>query len=116
MFPMEVKWLSKEVFMFILHHEADLHNVFEKRPWSIRGGHLVIKKWSSNLTWQVVDFSSSTVWVQIHGLPALWQTEENLRKIGSKIGSVSEVDLISDPGGAWRKFIRVRVDVDWFKI
>ena len=46
---------------------------------------------------------------------ALWKTEENLRKIGSKGGLVSEVDLISDLGGAWRRFIKVRVDVDTSK-
>nr|POE99712.1 hypothetical protein CFP56_36054 [Quercus suber] len=112
---MEVKWLSKEVFMFIFHHEANLHKVFEKRPWSIRGRHLVIKKWSSDLTWQEVDFLSSSIWVQIHGLLALWKIEENLRKIGCKVGLVSEVDLVDDPGGAWRRFIRVRVDVDTSK-
>lgn len=62
-----------------------------------------------------MDFSSSSVWVQIHGLLALWKTEENLRKIDSKVGSVSEVDLVGDPGGAWRRFIRARVDVDTSK-
>nr|POF00521.1 hypothetical protein CFP56_40350 [Quercus suber] len=32
--------------------------------------------------------------VQIHGLPMLWRTEEDLRKIEAKVGSVLEVDLI----------------------
>ena len=111
-FLMEVKRLSKEVFMFIFHHEADLHKVFMKRPWSIRGGHLVIKRWSSDQTWQEVDFSTSSIWVQIHGLSMLWRTKENLRKIGAKVGSVLEVDLIGDANGLWKKFLRARVEVD----
>ena len=111
-FPMEVKRVSKEIFMFTFDHEVDFHNVFGTRPWSIRGGHMILKRWSSDLTWQEVDFSTSTIWVQIHGLPSLWQTEENLRKIGSKMGSVIEMDLIGDPGGGWRKFFRIRVEVD----
>ena len=111
-YPMETKRLSKEVFMFIFHHEVDLHKVYTRRPWSIRGGHLVLKKWSPDLTWQEVDFSTSLVWVQVHGLPPLWKTEDNLRKIGSRVGSVLEVDLTGEPGGAWKKFIRIRVEVD----
>lgn len=42
----------------------------------------------------------------------LWKTEGNIRKIGSKIRSVNEMDLICEAGGAWRRFIRVRVEVD----
>ena len=98
--------------MFTFHHEVDFHKVFKTRPWSIRGGHMILKRWSSDLTWQEVDFSTSTIWVQIHGLPSLWQMEENLRKIGSKMGSVIEMDLIGDPGGGWRKFFRIKVEVD----
>ena len=73
---------------------------------------MVLKRWSPDLTWQEVEFSSSTIWVQVHGLPTLWRTEENLRKVGSKVGFVLDVDLIGDAGGAWRTFIRVRVEVD----
>ena len=111
-FPMEVKRLSKEVFMFIFHHEVDLHKVYSRRPWSIRGGHLVLKRWSPKLTWQEVDFSTSSIWVQVHGLPPLWRTEDNLKRIGSRVGSVLEVDLTGESGGAWSKFIRLRVEVD----
>lgn len=61
-------------------------------------------------TWQEVDFSS-TFWVQVHGLPALWNTEDNLRKIGSRLGTVIELDLVGDSGGAWKKIVRIRVDI-----
>ena len=111
-FPMGVKKLSQNIFMFSFSHEADLHKVYNKRPWSIRGGHLILKQWSSDLTWQEVEFSSSALWIQIHGLPSLWRTEENIKKIGSKAGSVIDVDLIGDPGGAWKKFIKVRAEVN----
>ena len=111
-FPMEIKRLSKKVFMFSFHHEVDLHKVFTRRPWSIRGAHMVLKRWSPDLTWQEVDFSTSSIWVQVHVLPTLWRTEENLRKIGSRVGAALEVKLIGEPGGMWRKFIRLRVEMD----
>ena len=68
---------------------------------------MILKRWSPELTWQEVEFSTSTIWVQIHGLPTLWRSEENLRRIGSKVGTVMEVDLTGNVGGAWRKFHRV---------
>ena len=41
----------------------------------------------------------------------MWNTEDNLRKIGSKLGEVIEIDLIVEPGSVWKKFVRIRVDI-----
>nr|POF07612.1 hypothetical protein CFP56_61868 [Quercus suber]POF24538.1 hypothetical protein CFP56_76348 [Quercus suber] len=103
---------SAKKFLCSFFTEVDLHKVYSRRPWSIKGGHLVIKRWSPELTWQEVDFSTSSIWVQVHGRPPLWRTEDNLKRIGSRVGSVLEVDLTGEPGGAWRKFIRLRVEMD----
>jgi hypothetical protein len=35
-----------------------------------------------------MDFSRSTFWVQIHGLPGLWQKPVYLNNIGKEIGQV----------------------------
>lgn len=106
---MELKQLETNTFLFSFQHEVDLFKVFHKRPWSIRGGHLILKKWSPELAWKEVVFSVSTFWVQVHGLPSLWLSKANLWKIGSMIG-VIKVNFTRDGGGAWKKFIRIRVD------
>ena len=106
-----MKRIDKNMFMFSFHHEVDAHRAFHRRPWSCKGGHLIIKKWSPDITWQEVDFSSSTFWVQVHGLPALWSTEDNLKRIGSRLGKVIEMDLVGEPGSVWKKFLRIRVDI-----
>ena len=41
----------------------------------------------------------------------MWNTKDNLRKIGSKLGEVIEIDLASDPNRAWKKFVRIHVDI-----
>lgn len=63
-----------------------------------------------------MDFSTSTFWIQIHGLLVLWQNKENLRKIGEKVGKVEEVDLIGDDNNhGWMRFVRARVKIELSK-
>ena len=62
-YTMEIKRLDKNIFMFYFQHEVDSHRAFLRRPWSFRGGHLILKRWSPDITWQEVTFSTSTFWV-----------------------------------------------------
>uniref|UniRef100_A0A2N9FGJ6 CCHC-type domain-containing protein n=1 Tax=Fagus sylvatica TaxID=28930 RepID=A0A2N9FGJ6_FAGSY len=37
------------VFLFTFENPSDLKKVFRKRPWTLRGAHLVLKKWAPDL-------------------------------------------------------------------
>jgi hypothetical protein len=110
--PILIKRVDRNIFLFSFGHEVDRQIAFNRRPWTIKGTYLVLKPCSPELSWQELDFTTSTFWVQIHGLPMLWQMEDNLKHIGRQIGSVLEIDFISEPVPHWRKFIRIRVEID----
>lgn len=59
-----------------------------------------------------MDFSLSSLWVQVHELPSLWKSENNLKVIGSKVGTVIEVDFTGEGDSRWKRFTRIMVDVD----
>nr|POE88627.1 hypothetical protein CFP56_61541 [Quercus suber] len=104
--------LDSNIFLFRFQHETDAQKTFLKRPWSIRGGHLILKKWNPCLTWKEVDFSKSTLWIQVHGLPTLWLSEANLKIIGTLAGDVIELDLSGEGGSEWRRFTRIKVNIE----
>jgi hypothetical protein len=60
----DVKRLDRNIFMFKFKYEAHLQVVFRKSPWTIKGAHLILKEWKSDLSWQEVDFLTSTFWIQ----------------------------------------------------
>nr|POE97432.1 hypothetical protein CFP56_05427 [Quercus suber] len=68
-----------------------MKNTYRRRPWSIKGGHLVLKEWNPSLAWQEINFKSSVLWVQVHGLPELWGSTNNLRLLSEKARKVVEL-------------------------
>ena len=110
-FLIRVSRLDNYTFIFHFQHEADMANAYRRRPQSIQGGHLVLKKWNPSLTWQEIPFTTSAFWVQVHGLPELWRSPNNLRLISGKVGNVVKVDLVRDRGGMWKRFICIQIEV-----
>ena len=112
LYPLEVIKLDSNIFLFKFQHETDTQKTFLKRPWSIRGRHLILKKWNPCLTWKEVDLSKSTLWIQVHGLPTLWLSEANHKSIGAMVGDFLELDLSGEGGYEWRRFTRIKIDID----
>lgn len=67
------------------NHE-DLDKVLETSPWSVRGAHVVLKKWPANSSINDIDFLTSEFLVQIHNLPPNRVNLENAKRIGKFLG------------------------------
>ena len=72
----------------------------------------MLQSWVSDLHWLEVDFSTSTFWVQIHGLPRIWQKKDYISRIGREIGSIQSIEDVAASQLYWKKFIRLRIDID----
>ena len=108
----KVTLTGKNIFIFGFELESDMQQVFYKRPWTIKGAHLILKEWNPDLAWDEVDFKWSTFWIQVHGVPRSWKSKENLKLIGKEVGIVKEVELNEENVHLWNRFIRVRIDIE----
>ena len=42
----EVAVVDKNVFVFSFNHEADVRRAWDRRPWLLKGEHLILKRFS----------------------------------------------------------------------
>uniref|UniRef100_A0A2N9ISI0 CCHC-type domain-containing protein n=1 Tax=Fagus sylvatica TaxID=28930 RepID=A0A2N9ISI0_FAGSY len=108
----EVSAVDRNVFLFTFQHEVDVRRIWDRRPWSFEGEHVILKQYDPEGSLHEVDFSVSDFWVQIHGLPLNRQNEQNVKKIGKMLGSVLEVDIAGSRNGLGTKYVRVRASID----
>ena len=110
--PVDVSLIDKNVFMFSFNHEVDVFRVWDRWPWSLKGEHLILKKYNPDWSLNEVDFSITDFWVQIHSLPLNRQFKSSVQRIGRMIGEVLDVDLTGNNVSSCKRFIRVRVGFD----
>nr|POE94158.1 uncharacterized protein CFP56_17489 [Quercus suber] len=83
-----------------------------RRPWTVKGEHLVLKRFNPDISVPEVDFSFTEFWIQIHGLPLNRRSRENVLKIGSMAGRALDTDLVGPGSVVWSRNVRVRVEID----
>jgi hypothetical protein len=108
----EVVAIDKNIFSFSFGHEVDVRRVWDRRPWSFKREHVILKKYKPEWSFNKVDFSVSDFWVQIYGLPLNSQNLTNLKKVGGFLGKVVEEDMAETGTGSCCKFVKVRVGID----
>nr|POE99079.1 hypothetical protein CFP56_56263 [Quercus suber] len=98
--------------MFSFKHEVDVRWAWDRRLWTVKGEHLVLKHFSPDISVSEVDFSFTEFWIQIHGLPLNRRSKENVLKIGSMADRALDIDLVGPRSGVWSRNVRVRIEID----
>ena len=89
-----------------------MRRAWDRRPLTVKGEHLILEHFNSDISVSEVDFSTTEFWIQIHGLPLNRRSEENALKIGSMVGRALETNFVGPVSGIWKRSVRVRVEVD----
>ena len=89
-----------------------MRRAWDRRPWTVKGDHLILKRFCSDISVSEVDFSTTEFWIQIYGLPLNRRSKENVLKIGSIVGKALDTDLVGPGSGIWSKNVRIRVELD----
>lgn len=99
-------------FIFTFRTSQDKFRVRNQAPWNIKGHLLILKPWSPGATLHEINLNHATFNVQIHGLPLDHIILNNAIEIGKTIGNLIKVE--EDPlyALAFRKFIRIKVELD----
>ncbi|XP_056168390.1 uncharacterized protein LOC115688795 [Syzygium oleosum] len=89
--------LESGIYAITFITEKELLRVFETGPWSFSSHLLILKKWESDMPPHRYEFDTCPFWVQIHGLPFEWLTEEVILRAVKSLGLV--IDMKVDAKG-----------------
>lgn len=65
---MKKKKYIENIFQFSFNTEEDKLNVLNKSPWPLSNSLFIIKEWTLDLTYKVVDLAKVAFWFQIYEL------------------------------------------------
>ncbi|KAL5568429.1 hypothetical protein UlMin_025004 [Ulmus minor] len=106
----EITRADPNMFRFEFQLEQDRHWVIDKGPWSINGEILTITEWDPSIPLQSIPLKFSLWWVQIHGIPPVFMTRDNLHKIGEKAGTVIDMEL--SESSRWKPYVRAQLSIN----
>ncbi|KAL6294417.1 hypothetical protein ACE6H2_002559 [Prunus campanulata] len=106
----KVSKAKPNVFAITVGQEDVARRLIDGSPWFVKGYTLSMKLWPLYCSIDDIEANRAVFWVQAHGMPRNLCTAKNARALGSRIGSVLEVEDNGETG--FRGFLRIRVDMD----
>lgn len=95
-------------FLFSFQSMEEKEKVLHLAPWNFKGYLMISKEWRRGEPINEVEIAHAEYWVQIHELPMESLDEENAFLLGSKLGSVMQVEMVD----VNKPYLRVQVPFD----
>ena len=96
--------------LFTFDNNEDVDRILNSEPWSFDKNLVVMQRYESDTSLQEISFNKTTLWVQVHGLPARFMSREAAKKICGVVGEVvSPSETKAYDGG---NFMRIQVSID----
>lgn len=106
-----MKELDINLFLFQFFHEVDVKRVMEGCPWSFNRKAMIMRRLKDGENPRSVILNNMELWVQVYDLRVGFMTEKILTEIGNSMGGFVS-SCPSNFTGAWREYLRVRVNLD----
>ncbi|BFG31059.1 hypothetical protein CerSpe_173320 [Prunus speciosa] len=104
----KIIWVKDNLFAITVTDEDMAGKILDNGPWSVMKQCFSVKRWPVELAIEEIDTAMVPYWVQIREVPLNFYSEENIKKMGRKIGEVVQYE---SPNHA-RGFLRVRIMVN----
>ncbi|KAK7849487.1 uncharacterized protein CFP56_002864 [Quercus suber] len=102
--------VGTNLFQLKFQTEFEMDRVFKGGPWSFDNQVLLLTHWKAGMTADNVRFDSVALWVQIWGTPFDLVSPKTAETVGSRLGSVVEVENKQKLDGQCY-FMRVKVSI-----
>lgn len=105
-----IEKINENFFKFLFGCKEDRDTIFQGRPWSLNGAHLILKDWPADKALEEITFETTSFFIQIHGLPPAYLHEKTANMMGNKIGKIHK-ETINRKCVVAQRYIRFRVDI-----
>lgn len=106
----QIREAGDHILLFVFELETNAKWVLATEPWSFDKHLVIFSRYDFSIPTRNLRFTTTTFWVQIHGLSMNMLDPETAVEIGEMIGTVSRSKHSNDMVRG--DFLRVRVEVD----
>lgn len=100
------------MFVFSFEDSYECARILRDRPWLILGFLLIVQERLPFVPMCDFQWKRCLYWIEIHGIPVEGFTDDNILKIGAKIGEVIEYDQSIVNGVVVKCFMRIKVWIE----